>query len=329
MRLLFDYLRACPMAIVPLPCALIAAAVGLLYGLPASAALYALLLALAVWLSALLIGFLRYRRRHILYERLLRTPELCIQGLPEPQSPQEREVQALLRAALLERDDALSQSEARHAEQVGYYTLWAHQIKTPLAAMRLMLAERDDAQARELRLELARVERYVEMALCYLRLDGSQTDYVFAKVALEPLVRACVRRFAPQFISKRLRLELEPLPGEVLTDEKWLSFVIEQLLSNAVKYTPPGGAVRIGLSAPGVLLIEDTGVGISAQDLPRIFEQGFTGRNGRADKQASGIGLALSARVIARLGHAISCESTPGQGTRMTLDLRSQALERE
>ena len=329
MRLLFDYLRACPMAIVPLPCALTAAAVGLLYGLPASAALYALLLALAVWLSALLIGFHHYRQRHILYERLLRTPELCIQGLPEPQSPQEREVQALLRAALLERDDALSQSEARHAEQVGYYTLWAHQIKTPLAAMRLMLAERDDAQARELRLELARVERYVEMALCYLRLDGSQTDYVFAKVALEPLVRACVRRFAPQFISKRLRLELEPLPGEVLTDEKWLSFVIEQLLSNAVKYTPPGGAVRIGLSAPGVLLIEDTGVGISAQDLPRIFEQGFTGRNGRADKQASGIGLALSARVIARLGHAISCESTPGQGTRMTLDLRSQALERE
>lgn len=329
MRLLFDYLRTCPMAIVPLPCALTAAAVGLLYGLPASAALYALLLALAVWLSALLIGFLRYRRRHILYERLLRTPKLCIQGLPEPQFPQEREVQALLRAALLERDDALSQSEARHAEQVGYYTLWAHQIKTPLAAMRLMLAERDDAQARELRLELARVERYVEMALCYLRLDGSQTDYVFAKVALEPLVRACVRRFAPQFISKRLRLELEPLPGEVLTDEKWLSFVIEQLLSNAVKYTPPGGAVRIGLSAPGVLLIEDTGVGISAQDLPRIFEQGFTGRNGRADKQASGIGLALSARVIARLGHAISCESTPGQGTRMTLDLRSQALERE
>ena len=329
MRLLFDYLRACPMAIVPLPCALIAAAVGLLYGLPASAALYALLLALAVWLSALLIGFLRYRRRHILYERLLRTPELCIQGLPEPQFPQEREVQALLRAALLEQDDALSQSEVRHAEQVGYYTLWAHQIKTPLAAMRLMLAERDDAQARELRLELARVERYVEMALCYLRLDGSQTDYVFAKVALEPLVRACVRRFAPQFISKRLHLELEPLHGEVLTDEKWLSFVIEQLLSNAVKYTPPGGAVRIGLSAPGVLLIEDTGVGISAQDLPRIFEQGFTGRNGRADKQASGIGLALSARVIARLGHAISCESTPGQGTRMTLDLRSQALERE
>ena len=329
MRLLFDYLRACPLALVPLPCALTAAAVGLLYGLPASAALYALLLALAVWLPALLIGFLRYRRRHILYERLLRAPELCIQGLPEPQFPQEWEVQALLRAALLERDDALSQSEARHAEQVGYYTLWAHQIKTPLAAMRLMLAERDDAQARELRLELARVERYVEMALCYLRLDGSQTDYVFAKVALEPLVRACVRRFAPQFISKRLRLELESLPGEVLTDEKWLSFVIEQLLSNAVKYTPPGGAVRIGLSAPGVLLIEDTGVGISAQDLPRIFEQGFTGRNGRADKQASGIGLALSARVMARLGHVISCESTPGQGTRMTLDLRSRALAKE
>lgn len=329
MRLLLDFLRACPMALVPLPCALTAAAVGLLYGLPACAALYALLLALVIWLAALLMAFLHYRRRRSIYERLLRAPELCIQGLPEPKFPQEREMQALLRAALRERDDALSHSEAHHAEQVGYYTLWAHQIKTPLAAMRLMLAERDDAQARELRLELARVERYVEMALCYLRLDGSQTDYVFSRVALEPLVRACVRRFAPQFIHKHLHLELEPLPGEVLTDEKWLSFVIEQLLSNAVKYTPPGGAVHICLSAPGVLLLEDTGVGISAQDLPRIFEQGFTGRNGRVDKHASGIGLALSARVMGRLGHTISCESTPGQGTRMTLDLRSHALERE
>ena len=329
MRLFFDYLRACPMALVPLPCALTAAAVGLLYGLPMISALYALLLALAVWLIALLICFLRYKQRRTLYERLLRAPELCVQALPVPQFPQERELQALLRAALRQRDDALSHAEARHAEQVGYYTLWAHQIKTPLSAMRLMLAERDDAQARELRLELARVERYVGMALCYLRLDGSQTDYVFARTALEPLVRACVRRFAPQFISKRVHLELSPLPGEVLTDEKWLAFVIEQLLSNAVKYTPSGGAVRIGLSAPDVLFIEDTGVGISAQDLPRIFEQGFTGRNGRADKRASGIGLSLCARVMARLGHVITCESTPGKGTRMTLDLRSRALDQE
>ena len=329
MRLFGDYLRACPMALVPLPCALTAAAVGLLYGLSAVSVLYALMLALAIWLAALTISLLRYQQRRSLYERLLCTPELCIQSLPEPQFPQERELQALLRAALRERDDALTRAEARHAEQVGYYTLWAHQIKTPLAAMRLMLAEQDDARARELRLELTRVERYVDMALCYLRLDGSQTDYVFARTALEPLVRACVRRFAPQFISKRLRLELTPLPGEVLTDEKWLSFVIEQLLSNAVKYTPPGGAVRIGLSAPDVLFIEDTGVGISAQDLPRIFEQGFTGRNGRADKRASGIGLALCARVMARLGHGIACDSAPGRGTRMTLDLRSRALEEE
>lgn len=329
MRLLLDYLHTCPMALVPLPCALMAAAVGLLYGLPVSSALYALLLALAVYVPALLAGLVRFKRRRGLYARLLHAPELCVQSLPEPQFPQECEMQALLRAALHERDDALTQAEARHAEQIGYYTLWAHQIKTPLAAMRLMLAERDDAQARELRLELSRVERYVDMALCYLRLDGSETDYVFARVAIEPLVRACVRQFAPQFIHKRLHLALEPLPGEVLTDEKWLSFVIEQLLSNAVKYTPSGGNVRIGLSAPGVLFIEDTGAGISAQDLPRIFEQGFTGRNGRADKRASGIGLALSARVMARLGHAISCESTPGQGTRMTLDLRSRALARE
>ena len=138
--------------------------------------------------------------------------------------------------------------------------------------------------------ELFKVEQYVEMVLQYLRSGGSSTDYLIAEVPLEPLVRQAVRKYAPLFIRSRVTLDLQPIHGSVLSDEKWLGFVVEQLLSNAVKYTR-GGTVRI-LQEGSDLLIQDTGIGIAAEDLPRIFEKGYTGCNGRTDKKSTGIGLA-------------------------------------
>ena len=172
-----------------------------------------------------------------------------------------------------------------------------------------------------------RIEQYVEMALCYLRLDSDGTDYVFSRVELEPMVRSCARRFAPQFIARRLRLELVPMEGAAaLTDEKWLAFVVDQLLMNAVKYTPAGGVIRVSTSEGPVLCIEDTGIGIAAEDLPRIFERGFTGHNGRQDKRASGIGLYLCRRICDNLGHTLRCESEVGRGTRFFIGLEKREV---
>lgn len=329
MRLAFSFLSARKMALLPPLFALVFALALYLFGLPLYALLYALALCAPLYLAALAVSFHRYRARHMTLARLLNAPGICGDQLPPPLDALDADMQALVRAAADERDAALSHAKAQYDERIAYYTLWAHQIKTPIAAMRLMLDGKDDADARALLIELWRIERYVDMALCYLRLDSAETDYVFAPCPLEPLVYACVRKFAPQFIQKRIRLTVDPICGEVLTDEKWLAFVIEQLLSNAVKYTPSGGRVHIGLAPEQTLFIEDTGIGIPPEDLPRIFDQGFTGMNGRADKRASGIGLYLCRRIMGNLGHEIRCTSEPGRGTRMELCLRVRRLEKE
>jgi signal transduction histidine kinase len=216
---------------------------------------------------------------------------------------------------------------ARYDDMTEYYTLWAHQIKTPIAAMRLLLQE-EGPDPRALSEELFRIEQYVEMALCYLRLDGGVSDYVLREADLDEVIRQALRKYAPQFIRKKIRLNYEPVGAGALTDEKWLSFVVEQVLSNALKYTP-GGEIAIRLEAPLTLAISDTGIGIAPEDLPRVFEKGYTGLNGRFDKRATGIGLYLCRRIMTKLGHGISIESQPGEGTTVRLDLSVKPLEVE
>ena len=195
-----------------------------------------------------------------------------------------------------------TQEEQRYGDMVDYYTMWAHQIKTPIASMRLTLQNEDSDLARSLSGDLMRVEQYVEMVLVFLRLDSSTTDYVIRAHSLDDIVRPAVRKFAGEFIRRRLRLDYQSLDRTVVTDAKWLGFVVEQVLSNALKYTPEGGSITIDAEAPATLCIRDTGIGITAEDLPRIFDRGYTGRNGRTYRQASGIGLYLCRLIVTRLG---------------------------
>ena len=132
---------------------------------------------------------------------------------------------------------------------------------------------------------------------------------------LDDMIRQALRKYAPMFIRKNLTLSYEPVDIKVVTDEKWMVFVLEQLLSNAIKYTTSGG-IRIYMQG-GCLVVEDTGIGILPEDLPRVFDKGYTGYNGRSDKKASGIGLYLVKKILSRLGHKIFAESESGEGTRM------------
>ena len=191
--------------------------------------------------------------------------------------------------------------------------------------MRLRLQEEDSALARTLLSDLGRIERYVSMVLTYLHLEGSSTDYVIRETDMDGILRPVFKEFAGEFISRRLKLEYTPVDLRVLTDEKWLSFVIEQLLSNALKYTP-SGSVSVYLEGSSVLCIRDTGIGIAPEDLPRVFERGYTGLAGRADKRASGIGLNLCKRICDSLGHGLSIESVPDQGTVVRIDLSTQRM---
>lgn len=215
----------------------------------------------------------------------------------------------------------------KYSDMVDYYTMWEHQIKTPIASMHLILQKEDSEDSRRLRAELFRVEQYVQMVLCFLRLDSDFTDYVIKEYRVDDIIRPAVRRLAPQFIMKKLALEYEHTDEVALTDEKWLGFVVEQVLSNAVKYTSSGS---ISIKCDGDrLVISDTGIGIAAEDLPRIFDKGYTGFNGRADRKASGIGLYLCRRICDKLGHSIRAESVAGQGTTITIGLGRNRLEVE
>ncbi len=299
-----------------------------LYRLPLGAVMYPALISFAVVAAAGALDFIAVRRRHLELRRLASLPASLLEVLPAPSGPVEADYQEILRALREEYTGLELTYSGKMRDMTEYYALWAHQIKTPITSMGLALESEDSPLARRLTSDLRDIQRYVDMVMAFLRVDSESSDFVFREHPIDAIVRESVAGFASQFISKRIRLDYETIPGTVVTDEKWLSFVLGQLLSNALKYTK-SGAVSIYMEEPKALCISDTGIGIAPEDLPRVFERGYTGCNGRADKRASGIGLYLCRRVCEKLGVGISIESELGAGTTVKLDLRQYELRRE
>lgn len=278
---------------------------------PAETALYAGALCLAFTAVYALVGFYRYYKRISALKRTLSELPETLESLPPPQNESERLYTQMLQKTYAEYESAALEHRRREADMRNYYTMWVHQIKTPISALRLLI--QSGGRSAELQNEIFRIEQYVEMALNYQRLFCGSSDLVITRRSLDSAVRTSIRKYSKQFIMKRLKLEYEPGDITVLTDEKWLCFVIEQVLSNSLKYTSAG---EIKICTVGrTLMISDTGIGIAAEDLPRIFDCGYTGYNGREEKRSSGIGLYLCSEVCRRLGHAISITSEVGKGT--------------
>ena len=296
-----------------------------LYHLPIEAVFYPASICGALGLMLLAIDFRRVLRKHQKLERIQTLSDAIGENFPEIEGLEDADYQQIICLLHEEQTRFHADTARRYEDMVDYYTIWAHQIKTPIASMRLTLQNEDTALSRKLSGDLFRIEQYVEMVLMFLRLDSDSTDYVIREQDLDVIVRQAVRKFAGEFIARRLQLVYEPIHTKVITDEKWLSFVIEQVLSNALKYTP-SGSITISLEAPKILCIRDTGMGIAPEDLPRIFEKGYTGYHGRADKKASGIGLYLCKRVCSNLGHRISAESDLDFGTVIRIDLSQYKL---
>ena len=293
-----------------------------LYCLPLEPVLYAAVLSAVIFLVLGLVRFASFSRRHRALIQLQKKLENELTELPRPQSVIEDDYQELIRVLHKSRVDLLSAADRTISEMTDYYTLWAHQIKTPIAALRLITEESGDPR---MAAELFRIEQYVDMVLTYVRAESVETDSVLRLQPVDPIIRAAVRKYARMFITKKLSLNYNGAALQAVTDEKWLQFVLEQLLSNAVKYTRTGG-VRI-YAEGRLLIIEDTGIGIAPEDLPRVCEKGYTGYTGRADKRSTGIGLYLCRRILTKLGHTIRLESSPGHGTRVILGLEGKPLE--
>lgn len=300
----------------------------LLYKLPLMAIIYPMALCLLFGAIICAVDFSREKKKHELMCDIKKLSTSMAEHLPAAQSIEEGDYQELLRILCRENSEIEVSSKTSYREMVDYYTVWAHQIKTPIASMKLSLQGEDSPLARKLSSDLFRIEQYVEMVLAFLRIDSDYSDYVFRRRDIDGIIRQSVKKFASEFIGRKISLEYEEIHKDIVTDEKWLSFVLEQLLSNALKYTREG-SIRIYLRGENTLCIADTGIGIAPEDLPRIFEKGYTGANGRSDMTASGLGLYLCKKICDKLGIKIAAESEIGKGTVISLDLEQYALKKE
>lgn len=296
-----------------------------LYRIPLEPILYSSIFCLLIGAVFVSRGFVRWRRRQRELQLLDAQLSEKVLPLPEPYNKTEEGYQKLLRDLSEAKNADRRAFQRSTGEMLDFYTLWVHQVKTPIAAMRLLLQtstdESDGSWNSALAGELTRIEGYVEMVLSYLRLQSEHTDYLFRQVELDTLIKKTVKRFVRLFIGGRISFHFEPTGRTVVTDEKWLLVVLEQLISNAVKYTPPGGSVTVRADEKGRLLIIDTGIGIRKEDLPRVFERGYTGWTGHQERHSSGLGLYLCRRILDGIGGKIELLSEPGKGTTAMVSL--------
>lgn len=297
---------------------------------------YAAVLDAILLLITVLVGFFRYSSKVKALSNALKRPVEEQAQLPEAADDVEILYHRLLENQSIARSESESSAAIRQSQMRDYYSMWVHQIKTPISAMKLLLeAEReelgqlmcDDEQSQCLLSdnmdsfedELFRIEEYVSMALQYQRVSSTENDFVLEKVSVDGVIRDTIKKYAKIMIRRHIGMNYSGTAQEVYTDGKWLASMLEQILSNAIKYTPQG-VVTIETAEEKYrffITIKDTGIGIKAEDLPRVFEKGYTGYNGHADKKATGIGLYLCRQMADKLGHTIRMESEIGKGTKV------------
>ena len=320
MKLFFRFIRRYALcAAAFLLFAAIFACVLSLYDLHAEAVFYASALCAAAAAVIITVRFVQFRRNYLEWQRLLDETNSLISPLPEPTTPEQKQVCELIELLRRKCADAQNRYKNDKTDMLDYFTTWVHQIKIPIAVMKMDLSQNVTDEQQALSAELMRIEQYVEMVLYYFRLDENASDIVAASVSIDSVIRLCVRKYAAVFIRKRLRLDYQGTDLTATTDEKWLAFILEQLLSNSVKYTD-SGSVTITVQGNSIT-VTDTGIGIAPEDVPRVFERGFTGYNGRAGNSSTGLGLYLVKKACKKIGAAISVQSTVGKGTSVTLTL--------
>ena len=227
--------------------------------------------------------------------------------------------------------EQIGEVERERLEYKEYIEQWIHEIKTPITAMKLLCENHRMDWTKELLLELEKTNRFTEQALYYARSEHTEKDYSVREMALSQVVHQAIADNKYLLLQGGMRLEVEEMQDTVYSDEKWVRFILNQLIANAVKYRTEQPVLRISTHKRQdqvVLVVEDNGIGIAASDLPRIFEKGFTGQNGRMVQQSTGIGLYLCKRLCEKLGIGIAAESSE-QGTAISLAFHINCLIHE
>ena len=258
-----------------------------------------------------IFDFVNFIQQETVLRRQKKLSTIDLNSLPATKEPLSQLYQQLIQKEDKLNDQLKNQLADLKSDTYDTLQLWTHQIKTPLTALDLLLqVEPFDQKAA--RSEIKQIDRYLKVMLNYLKLTTVNTDLVLTRMSLSKVVKESVRDLAELFIAKNLRVVVADLP-EVVCDEQWMKFIFEQILTNSIKYTPEG-EIRVYWEQDA-LVFADTGIGILPEDLPRIFEQGYSGYNGRENKKASGLGLYLSNEIAKKIGLKLTAKSTVGVGT--------------
>ena len=301
-----------------------------LYSLPLEPVIYAMCLSAFFSSIVVILKFIKFYNKHMMLRNLKANTAEVENEIMFSNNLIENDYVELIKILNKDLSDLINEKNRAYADMMDYYTMWAHQIKTPIAAMRLILQTNKTEKNTELLEQLFKIEQYVEMVLQFLRMESMSSDLMFKKYSLDDIIKQAIRKYSKSFIYKKIKLNYKNVNLEVLTDEKWLVFVIEQILSNALKYTFSGEiSIYMDEKSPMTLVIEDTGMGISHEDLPRVFEKVFTGYNGRLDKKSTGIGLYLCKQILNKLSHTIFIESEVEKGTKVKIDLSVMDILKE
>lgn len=302
-----------------------------LYHLPLGPVLYAGMLVTILGLLFSLYDFKMYYDKHMSLKEVLSAVQVKLDKLPENKTLIEKDYQDIIKIIYEEKVKLLSNADNKYSEMIDYYTMWVHQIKTPIAAFSMLVQSMESGvEKRLMEQELFKIEQYVEMVLHYVRLENLSSDLKLQEYSLDDIVRQTVKKYAATFIYNKISLNLKEINCKVITDEKWITFVLEQIISNALKYTKTGNiSIYMEEASQKTLVIEDTGIGIAAEDIPRVFDRGFTGYNGRKDKKSTGIGLYLCKEIISKLSHKIAITSEVGKGTKVYIDFSVEEIKIE
>ncbi len=289
--------------------------------------LYINIVALSLLLIYLFTGYIYYKRYfNTLHDIVTQVEDDIVHHLPEPMTYQGEIYDKLIKKIYSEQSKIIEKQNIEKRENKDFVTSWFHQIKTPIAVSRLITENSSDYSKSEiiksLSEEIDKIDSQVDQALYYSKIDVFEKDYFIQELNLNGLVSGLIKKHAREFISKKIELNKKDVNIRVSSDKKWLLFIIDQILSNSLKYTGGRGKISIWAeehSAKKILVIKDTGIGIKEEDLTRVFDKGFTGYIGRREEKSTGIGLYLAKKLAKRLGHDIIIKSHFGKYTEVKL----------
>ena len=284
-----------------------------------------LMVFLLVFLTVNMFDFFQQRARLLELKSILDGLDrkyLFTECVPQPKGLFERRLFDLTRLAGRDMTGAVSDAQASQREYREYVERWVHEIKAPLTAARLICRELDGDTRRKLTAELSQIEAHVERALFYARAENPEQDCLFGQIVLGKIAAQAIENHRSLLIQNGIRVEMENMNCAVYTDEKWAVFILGQLLQNAARYRGPEPVITLSAKPLGrqtQLIVHDNGIGIPAHELPRVFERGFTGSNGRIRGGSTGIGLYLCRKLAVFLELELRMDSQEGAGTTVTL----------